>query len=234
MAPTQNAVAVHADAQLVRAAVAAFRTLEPAKVVADLLERLGRVKLRRETRGLNHWEVYAPAYLQRLLARRESRRRRSAERFIARRHGELLDFAQRICRDPETAQRAVACVCLDLLAGKTREDVIFRALKLDVRNEMQKSRRERRRMESLDALLTRRFTFDGDGTDLRCEVAPEDFASPHPEDKDPLEILIAREEEAERQILLTRAKSDPRWRYIKRRKWAQTLRGGADSAAAPE
>lgn len=234
MAPTQNAVAVHADAQLVRDAVASFRTLAPAQVVEDLLERLGRVKLRREARGLNHWEEYAPAYLQRLLARRESRRRRSTERFIARRHGELLDFAQRICRDPETAQRAVARVCLDLLAGKTRENLIFRALKQDVRNEMQKSRRDRRRMDSLDTLLTRRFTFDGDGTDLRCEIAPEDFASSRPEDRDPLDILIAQEDEAERRAMLVQALSDPRWRYLKRRKWAETLRGCADSASARE
>lgn len=160
--------------------------------------------------------------------------RRLAELFIARRHGELVEFALRVARDPEVAQRAVARVCLDLLAGKTREAVIFRALKLDLRNEMQKARRERRKMESLDALLTRRFTFDGEGDDLRCDIAPEDFASPRPEDQDPLDILIAREEESERRKQLARAKADPRWRYLKRRKWAKTIGGCADSASARE
>lgn len=234
MAPQHNAVAVPADAQLVRDAVVSFRNLKPAEVVQDLLGRMGRIKSRREARGLNHWEEYAPNYLQRLLARHESRRRRSAERFIALRHAELVDFALRVARDPEVAHSAVAQVCLDLLAGKTRENLIFRALKLDLRNEMQKARRGRRRMDSLDALLTRRFTFDGDGTDLRCEIAPEDFASQRLEDQDPLDILIAREEEGERRKLVARAKADPRWRYLKRRKWAETLRGCADSGAARE
>jgi hypothetical protein len=235
MAPTHIAVAANPDANLVREFVAASYPLQaPAKVAEELLARLARVRLRREARGLNHWDEYAPDYLQRLLARQESRRRRSAERFIAARHADLVDFAQRISRDPEIAQRAVARVCLDLLAGKTRENLIFRALKLDVRNEMQKSRRDRRRMDSLDALLTRRFAFDGDGTDLRCEIAPEDFASSRPEDRDPLDILIAQEDEAERRVMLAQALSDPRWRYLKRRKWAETLRGCADSASARE
>lgn len=234
MALTHNAVAVNSDAIRIREIIAPYTLQAPAKVVEELLARLARVKLRREARGLNHWEEYAPDYLHRLLARQESRRRLSAECFIALRHAELLDFAQRMSRDPETAQRAVARVCFDLLAGKTRENVIFRALKQDVRNEMQKSRRDRRRMDSLDALLTRRFTFDGDGTDLRCEIAPEDFASPRSEDRDPLDVLIAREDEAERRSMLSQALSDPRWRYLKRRKWAKTLGRCADSPSARE
>ena len=43
------------------------------------------------------------------------------------------------------------------------------------------------------------------------------------DDQDPLDILIAREDETERQKLVAAAKQDPRWRYIKLREWAATL-----------
>lgn len=45
------------------------------------------------------------------------------------------------------------------------------------------------------------------------------------EDQDPLDILIAREEETVRRRTVAAAKQDPRWRYIKRRDWAAPLVG---------
>jgi hypothetical protein len=67
------------------------------------------------------------------------------------------------------------------------------------------------------------------GEDRMAGGESEEFsvepASSQPEDQDPLEILIQREEAAARLAMVERAMSDPRWRYVKGRKWARPLVG---------
>ena len=77
-------VAVNPDAAL--ACRAAKSLLQPHKtpkqIVEDLLDRLGNIKRRRELRGLNHWDEFAPTYLHKMLARHEVLRRRAVEEFF--------------------------------------------------------------------------------------------------------------------------------------------------------
>ena len=129
-------IAVHSiqDRNLARKAAASFTRNQPQKspekIVNDLLERLQKVKRRRELKGLNHWEEYAPNYLQRLLVRREALRLRAVEEFIRveQRTGKALARAESMLGNRAEAEDAVGEAYLALLTGKTRRAVFYRKL----------------------------------------------------------------------------------------------------------
>ncbi|MDE2039586.1 MAG: hypothetical protein KGO96_00865 [Elusimicrobia bacterium] len=198
-----------------------------AQVVEELLARMRVEKAQRDALGLNHWEEHGPEFLARLItAGHAAQRRADLAAFIAEHHDNALDFVLRITRDPDAAEAALGRTYVEVLEGKTPLRFFYRALKLNARDELRKRRLQHRRFESLDGLRGRRFTFSGSAEegDLRAEVAPEDFASPHGDDRDPLEILAEKEElELAKRI----AKSERRYRWIKQKNWGQCLRLGA-------
>ena len=129
-------IAVHSsqDTNLARKAAKSFIGNQahesPEKIVNDLLERLQKVKRRRELKGLNHWEEYAPNYLQRLLRRRDALRLRAAEEFfrVEQRTGKALARAESMLGNRAEAEDAVSEAYLALLTGKTRRAVFYRKL----------------------------------------------------------------------------------------------------------
>src|ERR1019366_9877127 len=123
-------VAVNPDAALARRAAKSL--LQPHKtpkeIVEDLLDRLGSVKHLRELRGLNHWEAFAPDYLQRVLNRHEALRRRAIGEFIRVEHDRAHAWAQRMLGNRWDAEDAVAQANVLMLKGKTGPSLFYRKL----------------------------------------------------------------------------------------------------------
>jgi hypothetical protein len=143
---TVAAVVSHLDAELASKAAASLvqphKALEP--IVGDLLERLQKVKLLRESRGLNHWEEFAPAYLKRILDRVESRRRWRNEAFYRENHARAMAFARAYLKNLQDAEDAVSEAYVKLLSGETTSEHFMRALKQIVLNRLTRSRIEAR------------------------------------------------------------------------------------------
>lgn len=156
MAPTYNAVA----AQSVQLDVLTRRTAaligfsrprcKPEEVVGEVLDHLGRIKLRRELKGLNHWEEFAPAHLQKIVARLESRRRLRIEEFYRENHARAMAFARSFLKNLEDAEDAVSEAYVKLLAGETSPEHFMRTLKQIVLNRLTRSKIEARLFVGLD------------------------------------------------------------------------------------
>lgn len=235
MAPTQTVVAVavtaaavsHPDAELARNAAAALvrphKTAE--KIAEDLLERLQKVKHLRESRGLNHWGEFAPAYLQQLLTRHEARRRARIGEFLRAEHSTAVARAEALLGNRVDAEDAVSETFMELLEGRTSIPHFYHALKGNVLNRMEGLRNRAKQTASLERLVSpavlslEQVAWGPEGVDT-LSLEP---ASHHPEDQDPLDILIAREERTQSRREVEAAMQDPRWRYIKRRDWAAGL-----------
>ncbi|TBR17693.1 hypothetical protein EPO15_16350 [bacterium] len=147
----------------------------------------------------------APRVVEELLAEvlAQSKRRAEVEAFIKSVHDKALRTAGRALERDEDAQDALAETYAKLLAGKTEPRHFFRSLNQTIIDRIRARRREAR-LEDLET------------GDEPC--------SGRLDDQDPLDILIHREDEEERQRMLAAARRDPRWRYIKHRTWAAPLR----------
>jgi hypothetical protein len=236
MAPTHKSVAAvvavdsYRNVELARRAAALLVRLEPRanpqETVRDLLDRLKSEKSSRESRGLNHWSEHAPKFIGGLVrqARRDKALRfQEAEAFYRARHREVLRFARVIVQDGAAAETVASDTYRELLEGRTTVANFFSALVGNARNYLEGEAYRRDRFAPQDGA----FTSDFAGAELEGgegDAPSFEPASRRPEDQDPLDILIAREEEEERRRMLTNAKRDPRWRYIKLRDWAAPLR----------
>ncbi|MDE2142373.1 MAG: hypothetical protein KGJ84_08185 [Elusimicrobia bacterium] len=178
------AVAENPDAALARRAAKSL--LQPHKtpkqIVEDLLARLDNVRRRRELRGLNHWEEFAPSYLQKILSRHEALRRRAVAEFFQEEQDRAQAWAQRMLGNRSDAEDAVAQACVLLLKGKTGPSLFYRKL-WQVCMDMLRARK------SAAKLFSRERT-----------PAPWSEERPSPEpacpsifDGDPLEILLREE-----------------------------------------
>jgi hypothetical protein len=241
MATTRHAVipaavsavdSVSLDVELSRRAAALLTVIQPRKdserVVQELLKQLGAEKLTREARGLNHWSAHAPKFLSGIvrLARQEKRRRyQEAEAFYKARHREIVRFARVIVQDDSGAEAVASDTYRELLEGAATFPGFFAALVCNARDYMEGEAYRRGKFVSRDEALAPTFggaeTLDEGGR----ETSSFEPTSNRLEDQDPLDILIARDEEAARQRMVSRAKEDPRWRYIKKRDWAAALLG---------
>lgn len=157
MAPTHNAVAVQSvqlDAELTRRAAFLIGSLrkhhKPEQVVGELLDHLRKIKVRREMNGLNHWEEFAPAYLQKMVGRLESRRRRRIEVFHRENHARAIAFARAYLKNLEDAEDAVSDANVKLLVGETSPEHFMRTLKQIVLNRLTRSKIEARLFVSMD------------------------------------------------------------------------------------
>lgn len=235
MAHTHIAVAassesVQQDAALAQRAAALIAVLQPRKhsekVVHELLGRLRTEKLTREARGLNHWSEHAPKFLGGIVrqARHEKRRRyQETEAFYKARHREIVRFARVIVQNDSGAEAVASDTYRELLEGAATIPGFFAALVCNARDYMEGEAYRRGKFVSRDEPVMPNFgggeTPDGDGGD----TPSFEPASDRLEDRDPLDILIARDEADAQQRMVSRAKADPRWRYIKKRDWAAAL-----------
>ena len=229
MAPTHNAVAVQSvefDIQLARRAAVLIGSLQPRRkpeqVVVALLEQLKQEKLTRESHGLNHWDAHAPRFLRGLILQArvdKLRRHREAEEFYKAKRREALRFARVIVGNSAAAEAVAAETYRELLEGGTTSGNFFSALVGNARNYLEGEARRQERFQPLE---------------IAGEAEREDGASftheplsHHFEDQDPLEILIAREnqEETHRQIEAAREIAQSDWRYcwIGQKKWGREL-----------
>lgn len=157
MAPTRNAVAVQPfqiDARLTRPAavlIASLRPrLKPKQVVDELFDHLRKIRVRRELNGLNHWEEFAPAYLQKMVGKLDSRRRRRIEKFYRENRAGATAFARVYLRNLEDAEDAVSEASVKLVAGETTPEHFMRTLKQIVLNRLARSKVEARLFVNMD------------------------------------------------------------------------------------
>ena len=207
MAPVQDAVAVriavpaaNTEAQLAEEAAAVLAAGLPGKpvseIVEDLLARLKKKRENQQRRGLNHWESYCPGYLDKLVKRfHAGAPLRQIVRFIALNHADAVEYANRIAMDIDLAETAVGDTYIELLKGRTSIALFYHALKMNARNLLERRATEARRCESLDGLasagMLERSLSAADGLERF------DFPSSRLEDQDPLDILLARQEQSE-------------------------------------
>lgn len=127
-----SVVAVAADRDLARKAAASL--LQPHKtskqIVEDLLARLQSIRRRRDLRGLNHWDEFAPTYLQRMLVRHEFLRRRAVEEFFRVERVKAISRAESKLGNYAEAEDAVAEAFLKLFSGKAGPGHFNRVLRL--------------------------------------------------------------------------------------------------------
>lgn len=172
----------------------------PQQIVEDLLARLQKRRARRERKGANHWEAYCPRYLEKVVSRFQvGEPLRQIVRFIVVNHSSAVEFARRIARDSDLAEEAVSQTYIELLRGRTTVPLFYRALKMNTRNLLARRATELRRAESLDGFLSAAGARRAQSAEESIREGSEeiDFPSHRLEDQDPLDILIARQEQAE-------------------------------------
>ena len=204
-------VAVNPDAAFARKAAKSLRQPHktPKEIVEDLLDRLSSVKHLRELRGLNHWEAFAPDYLQKVLNRHEALRVRAIGEFIRVEHDRAHAWAQRMLGNRWDAEDAVAQANVLMLKGKTGPSLFYRKL-WQVCMDMIRTRQN-------DAKL---FSRARTSTPESEEPSSPEAACSSIFDGDPLEILL-REEAIKEGIQEVRTN----WKYRKSRgkKWWHEL-----------
>lgn len=151
----------------------------------------------------------------------ESKRKREISEFIAKVHRRALRFASRFLVRNEACEDAVASAYIKLATGKTTEKYFMRALKHTCLDMKKRMRLEARIFESAEAPRLRNGLVSSHPGAVANDL--DSLLSPLSEDQDPLEILSRREEYEALQTQLRAAMKDPRWRFMKRKKWAQAL-----------
>lgn len=127
---------------------------------------------------------------------------RSAIRaFYGSQHAKAIRYASAALKARTLAEEAVAMTYVELLEQRTSPEHFFRALKGNVRNLLERNRRDSERAIPIE-----------DIAEFHSYIEPS-----------PLDLLIKKESEAEQKRLIKAALKDPRWRFIKRKKWAQLL-----------
>jgi len=218
------------EARLAKNAVSRLNGDVPAgakpQIVEALLARLQKEKTSRLPDGQDSWEAHAHKAVQALLMEILEQARRKAEitAFFHANHGRALAYAEAILKNLAAAQDAVSKTYLELLEGKTTTERFFRALKNNARDILRRLSREAERFEPTERVFDPRHLAGEDrmsgGESAEFSLEP---ASSRLEDQDPLDQLIQREEQEEREQMVQVALKDPRWRFCKRRKWAQPL-----------
>lgn len=184
------------EARLIRAAIVQLPALEPDQAPRSIVETLlGRIRPPRRAA------------------------RRPLMDFMAANYRAALRFAEEVTQDEELAEDSVSQTFLELLTGRTTTRQFYRALKMNARDVLEKRATERRRTESLEGTVLV-------GRSPHHEVVgdndPLDFSSPHPDDQDPLEILLGQEEgrqtsdELEYAVRVVGCRKN---RWIKRKEW---------------
>lgn len=224
---------VNPDVELSHRTAALLAVLQPRRdseqVVLELLDQLKSEKLAREARGLNHWSEHAPKFLGSIVrqARRERQRRyQEAESFHTARRREVLRFARAIVMDGAAAETVASDTYRELLEGSATIPGFFTALVCNARDYMQGEAYRRGKFVPLDEAFTPSFSIaDDEGSG--GETPSFEPMSHRLEDQDPLDILIAREDDATRQREIEKAKTIAmgcrKYRWVRAKNWARDL-----------
>ncbi|MHB2027049.1 MAG: RNA polymerase sigma factor [Elusimicrobiota bacterium] len=217
------------EVQLAQSAVSKLNGHVPSQlkpdVVKALISRLREEKASRSIAGAAG-EDQARESVQRLLAEvlENAKKKAAITAFFRANHGRALAYAESILNNLAAAQDAVSQTCIEFLQGKTTAAHFFRALKWNARDISRRMSRETERFEPTEMVFNPQHL---PGEDRVSGGESDEFslepASSSLEDQDPLDQLILREDEAERAAMVQAAIKDPRWRFCKRKKWAQPL-----------
>lgn len=158
---------------------------------------------------------------------RDLDRRAEVERFFRTDHKTLEARAAAIIGNRADAEDAASQTCLEMLRGKTEPRRGYRALRSNALDLRRRNNREARRRVPVEHFVT-----PASLSVEECSWSPEgvngtvlEHVSDRQEDRDPLDILIAREDERERRAEVRKAMRHPAWRFAKRKKWARPLLG---------
>lgn len=169
--------------------------------------------------------VAAPAAVAARLLR-EIEHRTDTERCFRSQRRTMEARAAALTGNRADAEDATCQTFLEMLRGDTEPSRSYRALRANALDIRRRNNREAKRRVPLErtispaALSLEEGAWGPEGIDT---LSLEPFSS-RSDDRDPLDILIAREEEEQRKTLVLRALKDPRWRYVKTRKWGAILR----------
>jgi hypothetical protein len=181
-------------------------------LICDLLGRLAIEKKLREALNLNHWKEYAKTRIRSLAEELRAERALKIAAFVEANRKRWTDLARRVTRNAPLADQAVAQTAWELWEGRTREEVSSRALVMNARDLLKNSRTDSRRLVSLEGMAS----------EAQACGQSHDSLSPRPDDQDPLDILIARQEERERDDALSYALRNIRLegnRWILQTRW---------------
>lgn len=150
--------------------------------------------------------------------------RTELDAFFRANQGKAMAFAESILNNLAAAQDVVSQTYLELLLGKTTPKHFFRALKHNARDMQRQMARDIERFEPVEKVFDPRHL---PGEDRMAGGESDEFSvepgSSRLEDQDPLDQMIASEEQVEHEATVQAAFRHPKWRYCKRKKWARPL-----------
>ena len=196
------------------------------EIVENLLTRLREERSSRLPPCPDTWREHAKKAVHDLLTEvlEQARRKTELAAFSHANQSKAVAYAERILNNSSAAEDAVSNTYLELLQGKTTPAHFFRALKSNARNMLERTAWEVERFEPTERAFNPQY-LPGEnripgGENDEFSVEP---ASSRLEDQDPLEQLLHREEQRVHEEAVRTALQDPRWRFCKRKKWAQPL-----------
>jgi DNA-directed RNA polymerase specialized sigma24 family protein len=169
---------------------------------------------------------------------RQFNQRAKVERAFRTDHKTFVARAAAIIGNPIDAEDAASQTYLEMLREKTDPTKHgYRALRFNALDLRRRNNREARRGDSIE-----RFVSPASLSLEECAWGSEGVnglvlepISDKMDDRDPLDILIAREDEREHRAEVRKAMRHPDWRFAKRNKWARPLLGKcAETVASRE
>lgn len=168
---------------------------------------------------------------------RQFNRRTEVERFFRTDHKTLEARAGAIIGNRADAEDAASQTYLEMLREKTGPKHGYRALRANALDLRRRNNREVRRVESIERCVSpasqslEESSWGSEGVN----GAVFDPLSDKMDDRDPLDILIARENDRDHRAEVRKAMRHPGWRFAKRNKWARPLLGKcAETVASRE
>lgn len=226
----QDVLAANWEKELVEKAVSArsqeLPGLNPSLIVDELLQSLKVKGQQRKARNLNHWPEYALEAIQRLITKLAKKRRAEIDRFIRRNRKSAFALAHAITDDRVQADEVISDTNFELWTGKLVERYYFLALKRNAYDLIDKRTSARDMFVPLDQAFPE-SEVDDDEIPVKGASSDSEPVSTYDEDEDPLEILLKRSEEGERERVIQRAMrlagNSRKYRWIKRKQWSQPL-----------
>jgi len=200
----------------------AVSTAVDAIIARDWDEELARKTLPRLHDSVpNTIKTHTPAPLIPSVLK-EGKRKKDLTAFIRSVHDKAVGFAMAFLMDEYEARSAVAAAYLKLWNGKTAKKHFFRALKQTCLDRIREFKREAQIFAPLkDCVISQDLSV----TEVECDsqggdTVMIDLASQRRDDRDPLDILEAREEMKEARKL---AETERAFWWIRQKKWGKEL-----------
>jgi len=228
---TPAVTTIQPDIELAHRAADLLVVLTPArdieKTVVDLIDQMSAEKFSREKIGLNHWSEHAPMFLARIVREERLarlRRRQALETFRRSHHSEVLAYAYAAFKDRDEAEDVVSQTYIEFLEGRTDEKKFLRALKMNILDRQRRQAWQRERFQAAEESFESR---ESSGADTEGDGAAWEPRSYRRDDQDPLDILIALEDDRERRREVSKAmviaRGCRKYRWVREKDWAKSL-----------